>query len=200
MEFKDLGKNLRKIRISSDESITAAAKAIGVDRSYISRIEMGKVRPSIKILNSLISHFSVVGMDAIKLYSLANYRAGISISMPVGKSGVFTSEDNPQNFIYPNAKEPFRKEENNMEQNVNPNSGVQVNMPGIPVLYTDSCFITATQFGFVFDFAQTVGPTNQQNVVARVGMSRDHAEAVVKVLSEKLADTRLENVKTKLES
>lgn len=200
MKYQSLGHRLKEIREKAGESITATSKSIGVDRSYLSRIEAGHTRPSRRTLKSLISHFLVEGMEAINLYSLASYEMGFSISTPGVKSGVYAPENNPQSFNYPEGKEFMRKEEQNMEKKVQPNAGLQVNMPAIPVLYTDSCFVSATDFGIVFDFAQTVGPTNQQNVVARVGMSREHAEAVVKVLSQKLADTRLDNLKKKKES
>jgi hypothetical protein len=68
--------------------------------------------------------------------------------------------------------------------------GVQVNIANNqPVLYSDSVFITTGQFGVVFDFAQSVGSTNQQNVIARVGMSKEHALALLNVLEKKVKET-----------
>jgi hypothetical protein len=58
-----------------------------------------------------------------------------------------------------------------------------------PVLYSDSVFVTAGKFGVVFDFAQSVGSTNQQNVVARIGMSKEHALALLNVLEKKVKET-----------
>ncbi len=67
---------------------------------------------------------------------------------------------------------------------------VRVNIAGNqPVLYTDSVFITAGKFGVVLDFAQTMGATNQQNVVARIGMSKEHALALMNILEKKLKET-----------
>lgn len=66
-------------------------------------------------------------------------------------------------------------------------SSIQVNVPNnLSVLYTDSMFVTPSKFGIVLDFAQSVGPTNQQNVVVRVGMSREHARAMIEVVKSKL--------------
>lgn len=58
-----------------------------------------------------------------------------------------------------------------------------------PVLYSDSVFVTAGKFGVVFDFAQSVGATNQQNVVSRVGMSKEHALALLNILEKKIKET-----------
>lgn len=65
--------------------------------------------------------------------------------------------------------------------------GVEVNIPAnVSILYTDSVYIHSNQFGVVFDFAQNVGPTNKQNIVARVGMSKEHAKVMLKVLKDNL--------------
>lgn len=72
-------------------------------------------------------------------------------------------------------------------------SPLQVNIPeGLNVTYTDSLFVHQNQYGVVIDFAQTVGTTNRQNVIARVGMSREHAEAFLKVLKKNLDDNKNE--------
>lgn len=65
--------------------------------------------------------------------------------------------------------------------------GIQVTIPGnLPVLYTDSVLVSINQFGIVLDFAQSMSTTNQQSVVSRLGMSKEHAEALLKVLKERL--------------
>jgi hypothetical protein len=66
---------------------------------------------------------------------------------------------------------------------------LQVNMTNIPVMYSDSVFVTAGKFGVVFDFAQSVGSTNQQNVVTRIGMSKEHALALLNILEKKVKET-----------
>ncbi len=61
--------------------------------------------------------------------------------------------------------------------------GVQVNLPNnIVILYSDSTFLTTNQYGVTLDFAQRVGSTNQQSVVARIGMSKEHAKVLVEAL------------------
>lgn len=71
-------------------------------------------------------------------------------------------------------------------QNINP---LQVNIPDkLNVIYTDSAFVHKNKFGVVIDFAQTLGSTNRQNIVSRVGMSYDHAKALLGVLQKNLAE------------
>lgn len=66
---------------------------------------------------------------------------------------------------------------------------LEVKVPeGTNVLYCDSAFITASNFGIVFDFAQSMASTNSQTVVSRIGMSRNHAEAMLKVLEQKIVE------------
>jgi len=71
-------------------------------------------------------------------------------------------------------------------KDINP---LQVNIPdGLNVVYTDSAFVHKNNFGVVVDFAQTLGTTNRQNIVARVGMSLDHAKALLGVLKKNVED------------
>lgn len=56
----------------------------------------------------------------------------------------------------------------------------------IPVLYTNSVFVSSDDYGVTLDFAQRVGPTADQTIVSRVGMSAEHAKSLVKVLNENL--------------
>lgn len=65
---------------------------------------------------------------------------------------------------------------------------IQVNLPNIPILYTDMIFMNVNEDGVVIDVCQK-GGLNQANVVTRVGMSRDHAKKFVKKLGEILALT-----------
>lgn len=79
----------------------------------------------------------------------------------------------------------MKDDEKNNPQNP---EGIQVNIsPDTKVLYSDSMFVHVGPFGVVLDFAQTVGPTNkQQTIVSRVGMSKEHAKAMIGVIKQKL--------------
>lgn len=65
--------------------------------------------------------------------------------------------------------------------------GIQVNLPNnIAILYTDATYLTVNEYGLVLDFAQRQGPTNQQTIVSRIGMSKEHARILVERLSDLL--------------
>jgi len=79
---------------------------------------------------------------------------------------------------------------------VNPQREIQVNMAAdrTPILYTDSVFITSNQYGIVFNVAQSVDDKTQQ-VVARIGMSREHAKSLAEVLAKHLEMTHSSPIK-----
>ena len=79
----------------------------------------------------------------------------------------------------------MRKDE---QSDDNQSQQIQINLPGdVKVLYSDSMFVHLSEFGLVLDFAQTVGHSNQQQtIVSRVGMSKEHARAMIKVIEQKL--------------
>lgn len=73
--------------------------------------------------------------------------------------------------------------DNNQKQN---QMNVNINLDTTPILYTDNVLISGSEDGIVLDFSQKVGPTNQVRVVARVGMSREHAKKFLRVLNDQL--------------
>jgi hypothetical protein len=66
---------------------------------------------------------------------------------------------------------------------------LNVNLDTTPVLYTDNVLISANEDGTVLDFTQRLGTTNQVRVVARIGMSRNHAAKFVQALGTTLAQS-----------
>ncbi len=63
---------------------------------------------------------------------------------------------------------------------------VNINPVTTPVLYTDNVIINTSEEGVVLDIAQRIGSSNQSNVVARIGMSQEHAKKLVKELGKLL--------------
>ena len=61
---------------------------------------------------------------------------------------------------------------------------VSVNLDNTPILYTDGIQMTANEDGIVLDVMQKLGNTNQQRVVARIGMSLSHAKKFANLLSQ----------------
>lgn len=57
------------------------------------------------------------------------------------------------------------------------------------VLFTDMVDVTVNNYGVVMNFSQSGGVNQQPTSVARVGMSREHAKSILKILEITLAQT-----------
>lgn len=84
-----------------------------------------------------------------------------------------------------------QKKEERMATNpsVQGEMSVNVNLDTTPILYTDNVFMTTNSDGLVLDFCQKLGSTNTTRIVARIGMSREHAKKAVAQLGKLLALT-----------
>ncbi|HOR23348.1 MAG TPA: DUF3467 domain-containing protein [Candidatus Saccharibacteria bacterium] len=56
----------------------------------------------------------------------------------------------------------------------------------IKVLYTDMVNVNANRYGLIMDFFQGFGSDNQSIAISRIGMSREHAKNLVKILQKTL--------------
>lgn len=61
---------------------------------------------------------------------------------------------------------------------------INVNLDTTPILYTDGIQMTANDDGVVLDVMQRLGNSNQQRIVARIGMSLEHAKKVANMLGK----------------
>ena len=77
----------------------------------------------------------------------------------------------------------IKKEEKNPQLNVN------LNPEKLQILYTDTIFINVNEDGVTLDVCQKAGNSHQVQVVARIGMSRVHANKFAKKMNEILALT-----------
>lgn len=59
----------------------------------------------------------------------------------------------------------------------------------VKILYTDMVHINANKYGVVMDFLQGLGGHNQPIAISRIGMSREHALSLLKVLQKTLQAT-----------
>lgn len=57
------------------------------------------------------------------------------------------------------------------------------------ILFTDVVDVAVNKYGVVMNFMQTGGANNQSTPVARVGMSREHARSILKILQVTLSQT-----------
>lgn len=66
---------------------------------------------------------------------------------------------------------------------------VNINLDTTPILYTDNIFIVSNEDGVTLNVMQALSGTNQLRVVARLGMSRNHAKKFTVELGKLLALT-----------
>jgi len=163
--LKKLGQKIKYFQLSKEENVTTVAKSINIDRAYLSRIENGHERPSEKLLNDLISHFNLSSNDANELFMLAGYKSGAVAAQS------YKGEKPMNELKLPTQEQPKQ---------------LQFNKPiGLSTLYSDSVVIKANQWGIVFDFGQSVSQ-EQTNIVSSIGMSKEHARALLDALKKNL--------------
>lgn len=66
---------------------------------------------------------------------------------------------------------------------------ISINPDQTPILYTDEIHMSTNDYGIVMDVVQKMGNPLEGRVVARIGMSRDHAVAFAQELGKLLMIT-----------
>jgi hypothetical protein len=64
-----------------------------------------------------------------------------------------------------------------------------INLDTTPILYTDNIFMNANEDGVTLNVGQKIANTDQIKIVARIGMSRNHAKKFVTEMGKLLAMT-----------
>lgn len=79
----------------------------------------------------------------------------------------------------------YNKQED--ETKVDINQSLAMIMPNdLRVVYTDMVHVMVNDFGVIMNFLQGAGPNNQPLAIARIGMSKEHAQSVLEILSKSL--------------
>lgn len=157
LPYKSLGTRLKRMREKLQESLAEVSGAVEIDIEMLTAIEVGSDRPSEDILLLLISHFGLKEDEATKLWELAGY-------------------DQQQ--------VPFVNMINEEDGSTKPSVLVMPNDARIN--YTDMVHVMVNNYGVVMNFMQGAGPNNQPMIVARLGMSKEHAKSVLEVLQKTL--------------
>jgi DNA-binding XRE family transcriptional regulator len=157
-KFSPLGNCLRKMREKRQESLAEVSGAVEIDVEALVDIEQGKCCPSEDILLLMISHFGAKEDEATKLWELAGYDQH---KVPASN---MVNDENGQ-------AKPM----------------VMVLPADARIVYTDMVHVMVNNYGVVMNFMQGAGPGSQPLAVARVGMSREHAQSVLEVLQQTLA-------------
>lgn len=163
--FQHLGNHLKQLREKKHESVAEVSGAVEIDQDVLVRIERGEYCPTEDVLLLLFSHFDTKDEEAVRLWELAGYDQQ---DMPSNGGPIVTAGDDT-------APKPI----------------VMVMQQDSRILYTDMVNITANNYGVVMNFMQNTGmPDGQPGVVARIGMSREHAESIVRVLQQTLQQSQ----------
>lgn len=160
-DFKLLGVRLKRLRQKRQENLAEVAGAVEIDIEELAKIEQGGLRPSEDILLLLISHFGAKEDEATKLWELAGYDQ---------------SQIPAANIIN--------------DDYADPKPMVMVMPIDARIVYTDMVHVMVNNYGVVMNFMQRSGPNDQPLAVTRIGMSREHAESVVSVIQQALAQAK----------
>jgi transcriptional regulator with XRE-family HTH domain len=158
LPFKGLGGQLKQLREKRQESLADVSGAVEIDPDTLQAIEQGVERPGEDILLLLISHFATKDEIATKLWELAGY----------------DQEELPMQQMANSANETIKNGAITMASNA-------------PVVYTDMVHVMVNNYGVVMNFMQTAGSNTQAQAIARIGMSKEHAQSVLEILQKTLA-------------
>jgi transcriptional regulator with XRE-family HTH domain len=155
--YQPLGEKLRGMREQAKESLADVSGAVEIDVQQLTSIEHGQERPSEDILLLLISHFNVKEDEAMQLWEMAGYE---HIS---NRTHSLMNDDGGH-----------------------PQPAVMVLPIDARVVYSDMVHVMVNNYGVIMNFMQGAGPNNQSLAIARIGMSKEHAQSVLEVLQKTL--------------
>ena len=158
--FMTLGKHLKYVREQSKQSLAEVSGAVEIDAAALERIEAGSERPHEDILLLLISYFNIQDQEAVQLWEMAGYDGEVP--------------------------DKLRSVE---EVRVSDKAMVMLLAIDVRTLYSDGFAIDATDTGMTLTFTQA-SAKQQQSPVARLGISYDQAELVMRQLQQALLQRR----------
>lgn len=161
-----LGYKIRNFREKNNETIEQVAGAVEVDKELLIKYESGLKLPDEDILLLLISHFDLKNDEAKKVWQLAGYESLVDNFIPDNLDG---PTQLPTIVIV-----PFDNK----------------------ILYSDLVQVSSNNYGLVLNFMQaSLTKNGQSQFVSRVGVSKEHAADIVKMLTEALKDNMLDSNK-----
>jgi transcriptional regulator with XRE-family HTH domain len=159
--YSHLGSHLKYVREQSNQTLAEVSGAVEIDEKQLERIEAGIERPAEDILLLLISHFGVKDREAVQLWELAEYDSDLP--------------------------EEIRTDVDAAQLNGKPM--VMLLAMDMRTIYSDGLDIVVNPSGVTLNFTQA-GGNSQVSSVARVGMSHQQAELVVRTLQEAMLHAR----------
>lgn len=161
-----LGYKIRNIREKNKETIEQVAGAVEIDKDLLVKFESGLKLPDEDILLLLISHFDLKNDEAKKVWQLAGYESLVDNFNP---ELVDAPTQLPTIVIV-----PFDNK----------------------IIYSDLVQVSSNNYGLVLNFMQaSLDKNSKPQFVSRIGVSKEHATDIVKMLSEALKNNLLESDK-----
>lgn len=158
--YIQLGLRLRDMRQKHKETAAEVSGAVEIDTATLERFEQGVELPSEDILMLLINHFGLGDDEAVSLWELAGY--------------------DQIDGLY-DAARSRNPDESRMSKHP-----VIVFALDSRVVYSNGSEIVADKNGVVMNFSQFTDSKQGPVPVARVGMSYEQAESVLKSLQQTL--------------
>lgn len=155
--YVTLGNHLKYVREQSNQSLAEVSDAVEIDEEHLARIEAGLERPSEDILMLLISYFDVQDREAVQLWELAEYNSGLP--------------------------DMFKARSDHDAIHLAGKPMVMLMAVDVRTMYSDGLEVTVNPAGVTLNFTQTVNQS-QQAPVARVGMSHQQTEQVIRALEQ----------------
>lgn len=176
--YSAFGDKIKIYREKKAENITQTAKSLDLHRSYLSKLENGHFQPSTGLIDKLADYYNLDKQQISDLYFSAGY----------GKKGEIMQLQNREGVN--------RMENSQILGTQDKDQAVEVNVQSnTPILYSDAIFVTSSDYGVVLDFGQRLGSTKRHNIISRIGMSFEHAEAMLRVIKQNIEDHKMKKVK-----
>ncbi len=154
--YQALGARIKKLREQWQQSVVEVSNTLEIDESTLRAIEQGKTMPAEELLDLLSSHFLLTDEQTDELRDLAD-----QYNSQTGDALMSGIEDMLMKQI------------------------VMYLPVDSKTLFTDSMNATVNDHGVVLQFMQN-SPDGQALPVSKVGMSREHAERMIKVIRSTL--------------
>lgn len=157
--YKALGSKIKHLREQWQQSLGEVSGTLEIDEKVLKEIESGKTLPPEDVLNMLINHFLLTDEQADELRHLASHQ-----------------RDQAAEALVNGLEDMIMKQ-------------IVMYLPvDNKVVYTDSMNAIVNKHGVVLQFLQNSGSNNQPATVSQVGMSKEHAEKVIEVLTKTLKE------------
>ena len=157
--YMALGAKIKHFREQWSQSLGEVSGTLEIDEKILREIEDGQTLPPEDLLNMLINHFLLTEDQADELRQLASLE-----------------RDQTAEGLLGGLEDMIMKQ-------------IVMYLPiDSKIVYTDSMNATVNKHGVTLQFFQNAGPNKQPVSVSQVGMSRDHAERVIEVLTKTLKD------------